>query len=95
MPLFADIYLDPGGIIAWLLVGLIAGFLAGKVMKGSGYGLVGDIVVGLVGAFLGGILFGSFVHADYALVGSIVVAFVGACGFIALVRLIAPGNTKL
>jgi uncharacterized membrane protein YeaQ/YmgE (transglycosylase-associated protein family) len=95
MPLFADIYLEPGGIIAWLIVGLVAGFLAGKVMKGSGYGLVGDIAVGLVGAFLGGMLFGSFVHAEYALVGSIVVAFIGACVFIALVRLIAPGETKL
>ena len=58
MPIFADVYLEPGGIIGWLAVGLIAGFLAGKVMKGSGYGIVGDIIVGLIGAFLGGLLFG-------------------------------------
>lgn len=95
MLVLADVYLEPGGIIAWLIVGLIAGFLAGKVMKGSGYGIVGDIVVGLVGAFLGGMLFGSFVHADYALVGSIVVAFVGACILIAVVRFIAPGRSTL
>ena len=79
MPIFADIYLEPGGLIAWLIVGLIAGFLAGKFMKGSGYGIIGDIIVGLIGAFLGGLLFGSFVHAEYALIGSIVVAFFGAC----------------
>jgi uncharacterized membrane protein YeaQ/YmgE (transglycosylase-associated protein family) len=95
MPIFADLYLEPGGLIAWLIVGLIAGFLAGKFMKGSGYGFVGDIIVGLVGAFLGGLLFGSFVHAEYALVGSIVVAFIGACILIAIVRAVAPGSSRL
>ena len=43
--------LDPGGLIAWLVVGLIAGWLAGQFMKGGGYGLVGDIVLGIIGAF--------------------------------------------
>ena len=92
MTIFADIYLAPGGIIAWLIVGLVAGFLAGKVMKGSGYGIIGDIIIGLVGAFIGGILFGSFVSAEYAMIGSILVAFVGACILIALVRFIAGGS---
>ena len=50
--------LEPGGIIAWLLVGLIAGALAGLVMRGGGYGIVGDMIVGLIGAFVGGLLFG-------------------------------------
>ncbi len=49
--------LEPGGIIAWLVVGLIAGWLAGVVMKGGGFGLIGDIVVGLIGAFVGGFVF--------------------------------------
>ena len=49
--------LEPGGIIAWLVVGLVAGWLAGLVMKGGGYGLIGDIVVGIVGAFVGGFVF--------------------------------------
>ena len=71
-----------------LFVGLIAGFLAGKVMKGGGFGIIGDIVVGLVGAFIGGLLFGSFVDAQYRLVGSIFVAFIGACILIFLIRLI-------
>ena len=95
MAIFADVYLEPGGIIAWLIVGLIAGWLAGKVMKGSGYGIIGDIIVGLIGAFLGGLLFGSFVHVEYALIGSIVIAFVGACILIAVVRFIAPGKSNL
>lgn len=95
MPIFADLYLQPGGLIAWLIVGVIAGFLAGKFMKGSGYGIIGDTIVGLIGAFIGGVLFGSFVHAEYALIGSIVVAFVGACILIAVVRLVAPGRSNL
>ena len=53
MSLFATVALEPGGVIAWLLVGLIAGFLASRVMGAGGYGLVGDIVVGLIGAFIG------------------------------------------
>jgi len=95
MSIFAGIYLEPGGLLAWLIVGLVAGFLAGKFMKGSGYGLIGDIVVGLIGAFLGGMLFGSFGNAEYAMVGSIVVAFVGACLLIALVRFVARGRSNL
>jgi len=95
MPVFAAVYLEPGGIVAWLIVGLIAGFLAGKVMQGSGYGIIGDILIGLIGAFLGGMLFGSLVNAEYALIGSIVVAFLGACILIAIVRFIAPGRSSL
>ena len=50
--------LDPGGLIAWLVVGLIAGWLAGQFMRGGGYGLVGDIVLGILGALIGGFIFG-------------------------------------
>jgi uncharacterized membrane protein YeaQ/YmgE (transglycosylase-associated protein family) len=95
MSLLAAIYLEPGGIIAWLFVGLVAGFLAGKFMRGSGYGIIGDIILGLIGAFLGGMLFGSFVEAQYALIGSIVIAFIGACLLIMVVRFIAPNRTNL
>lgn len=87
--------LDPGGIIAWLLVGLIAGWLAGQFMKGGGYGLIGDIVVGMVGAFLGGLLFGILAPGSSAgFIGSIVVAFIGACLLIALVRAL-PGRSPV
>ena len=56
------VVLSPGGIIAWLFVGLIAGWLAGLMMKGSGYGVIGDIVVGLIGSFFGGLLLSFFVE---------------------------------
>ena len=46
--------LEPGGLLAWLIVGLVAGFLASRVIRGGGYGLIGDIIVGIVGAFIGG-----------------------------------------
>ena len=84
--ILADVTLSPGGIISWLVVGLVAGWLAGKFMRGGGFGMVGDILVGLVGALIGGFLMGFFVHGDTAFIGSIVVAFIGACVLIAIVR---------
>jgi uncharacterized membrane protein YeaQ/YmgE (transglycosylase-associated protein family) len=79
--------LDPGGLIAWLVVGLIAGWLAGKFMKGGGYGVVGDILLGIIGAFVGGFVFSILLPGSSAgLIGSIVVAFIGAVILIALAR---------
>jgi uncharacterized membrane protein YeaQ/YmgE (transglycosylase-associated protein family) len=85
----AAIVLEPGGVIAWLVVGLIAGALAGRVMRGSGYGCLGNILMGLVGSFLGGLLGGFFLEGAAGFWGSILVSFAGACIFIALLRLIA------
>jgi uncharacterized membrane protein YeaQ/YmgE (transglycosylase-associated protein family) len=78
--------LAPGNIIAWLLVGLISGWLAGMVMKGGGYGVIGDLVMGLIGALVGGFVVGFFVQGTAGFWGSIVVAFIGACLMIAIVR---------
>ena len=75
-------------LIWFLFVGLIAGWLAGKVMRGGGYGIVGDIVVGVIGAFLGGWLFGVLGIAAGGLVGAIVTAFVGAIILVWLLRLV-------
>ena len=87
--------LEPGGIIAWLVVGLIAGWLAGVVMKGGGYGLVGDIVIGLIGAFVGGLVFSLITGGGSAgFWGSIAVAFVGAVILIAIVRAL-PGRSPV
>ena len=87
--------LDPGGILAWLIVGLVAGFLAGQVMKGGGYGLIGDIVMGIIGAFVGGLIFSFLMPgSEVGLIGSIVVAFIGAVVFIALVRAL-PGRSPV
>ena len=87
--------LNPGGIIAWLLVGLVAGWLAGKFMRGGGFGLVGDIVMGIVGAFVGGLLFSFLMPgSSVGLLGSIVVAFIGAVVLIGLIRAL-PGRSPI
>jgi uncharacterized membrane protein YeaQ/YmgE (transglycosylase-associated protein family) len=87
--------LEPGGLLAWLVVGLVAGWLAGMVMRGGGYGLVGDIVMGIVGAFVGGLLFSILLPGSSAgLLGSIVVAFIGAVVLIALIRAL-PGRSPV
>jgi uncharacterized membrane protein YeaQ/YmgE (transglycosylase-associated protein family) len=78
-----------GNLLWWCIVGLIAGFLAGKVMKGGGFGVLMDIVIGIVGAMLGGWLFGLVgISAGGGLIGSIIVAFVGACILLWIVRMI-------
>lgn len=76
------------GFIAWIVVGAIAGWLAGVLVKGGGYGLIADIVLGIVGAFIGGWLFGALgIHLG-GLIGSIVTAVIGAVVLLFLVRLV-------
>ena len=88
--------LEPGGILAWLIVGLIAGWLAGQFMKGGGYGIVGDIVVGIIGAFVGGLIFSFLMPgSEVGLIGSIVVAFIGAVVLIALLRAVTGGRSPV
>lgn len=70
----------------FLLIGACAGFLAGVIMKGGGYGLVGDLVVGIIGAVLGGWIFGLLGIQAGGLIGALVVALVGAIVLIAVVR---------
>ena len=76
-------------LLVWIVVGLIAGWLASAVI-GGGYGLVGDIVIGVVGSFIGGYIFRSLGwHAPFAgLAGVIFVAFIGAIALILLLRLV-------
>ena len=80
----------PGGIIAWLVVGLISGWLAGLFMRGRGYGIVWDIVIGLIGAFVGGLICSFFVQGMAGFWGTVLVSFIGACILIAIVRAISP-----
>jgi uncharacterized membrane protein YeaQ/YmgE (transglycosylase-associated protein family) len=70
----------------FLLIGLIAGWLAGQIMKGSGFGLIGDLIVGVIGALLGGFLFGLFGLVAFGLIGSLVTATVGAIVLLFLLR---------
>ena len=77
------------GLIAWLVVGLIAGWLAGQVMKGGGYGVLVDIILGLLGGVVGGWLFNMLgVWHGGGLIGSIIVAFVGAVILVGITRLL-------
>jgi uncharacterized membrane protein YeaQ/YmgE (transglycosylase-associated protein family) len=73
-------------VIWFLLVGLVAGWLAGKLTKGSGYGVVGDIVIGVLGAFVGGFLFRFVGISAYGTIGSIIVATIGAVLLVWVVR---------
>jgi len=75
-------------LIIFLVIGAVAGWLAGVIMKGGGYGLVGDIIVGVIGSLIGGWLFGLLGIAAGGLIGSIVAAVVGAIILIAILRLI-------
>jgi uncharacterized membrane protein YeaQ/YmgE (transglycosylase-associated protein family) len=84
--------LSPGGIIAWILVGLIAGWAAGKVSRGHAFGLIGDLVVGLLGALIGGLVAGVFIHGSVGLFGTMIVAFFGALLLLTLLRLFSGGR---
>jgi len=77
------------GFLTWIIVGLIAGWLAGQVMKGGGYGVLVDIILGILGGFVGGWLFGMLhLWPGGGLIGSIIVAFVGAVILVWITRLI-------
>lgn len=75
------------GFLIWIFVGLIAGWLAGQVMKGGGYGVLVDIILGILGGLVGGWVFGLLgIWPGGGLIGSIIVAFVGAVILIAISR---------
>ena len=78
-------------ILSWIVVGLIAGFLAGVVVKGGGFGLIGDIIVGVVGGLLGGWISVNLLHIGNMTginLESILIAFVGAVILLLILRLI-------
>ena len=87
------------GILSWIVVGLIAGWLAGQVMSGGGYGLIGDIIVGVVGGLLGGWIGTTFLHINAGVSGinleSILVAFVGAVVLLVLLRVLGGGRRSI
>ncbi len=77
------------GLLWFLLIGLIAGWLAGMLVKGGGFGVIGDMVVGVLGALLGGVLFTKLgVSSGGGMIGSIIVATIGAIILIFILRLI-------
>jgi uncharacterized membrane protein YeaQ/YmgE (transglycosylase-associated protein family) len=76
-------------ILGFLLIGLVAGWLAGKLMKGGGFGAIGNIAIGIIGALVGGFVFRTLgLSAGGGVIGSLVVATIGAVIFLFVVRLI-------
>lgn len=85
------------GIIAWIIIGALAGYITGKLMKGSGFGFFMDMVVGLVGAVIGGFLatqlgFGGV--SQHGLIVSIIIAVIGAVILTFAVRLVTGGRVR-
>src|SRR5579864_1452550 len=79
------------GIIGWLLIGLIAGWLAGKIARGRGFGCITDIILGLVGGVLGGWIFSRLGIVGYGFLFSLAAATLGAVILVAIVHLFSPG----
>lgn len=76
-------------LLIWLLVGAVAGWLAGLVVRGGGFGIVGNIVIGIIGAFLGGWLFGvAGIAIGAGIINTIFTAFIGAVVLLLLVRVL-------
>src|SRR5262245_14156574 len=86
--LFIDSEWRTMNFVWFLLIGLAAGWLAGQIMKGGGYGLVGDLIVGVIGALLGGFLFGLLGISAGGLIGALITATVGAVVLIVLLRVL-------
>jgi uncharacterized membrane protein YeaQ/YmgE (transglycosylase-associated protein family) len=86
--------LDPGSWISWIIVGLIAGAIAARVVAGRGFGCIADIVVGVAGALIGGFLLGAIFHVTgtVGFWGSIIVAFVGAAVLLSVLKLLSGGR---
>ncbi|HON39114.1 MAG: GlsB/YeaQ/YmgE family stress response membrane protein [Desulfomonilia bacterium] len=86
------------GILSWIIVGIIAGWLTGLIMKGGGYGIFGDMILGIVGALVGGFLAGALFGVQAPLtglnIGTLVIAVLGAILVVAIVRAL-PGRTRV
>jgi uncharacterized membrane protein YeaQ/YmgE (transglycosylase-associated protein family) len=80
-------------LLVILLIGAIAGWLAGQIVQGTGYGLIGDIVIGIIGAFIASLLFPSLgIHLGVGIVGEIVSATIGAVILLVVMRLVRRGG---
>lgn len=92
--LAAHVELNPGNWFAWIVVGLISGAIAARVVAGRGFGCVADIVVGIAGAIIGGFLLSSLFgeSGNVGFWGSIIVAFIGAAALLAVLKLVSGGR---
>jgi uncharacterized membrane protein YeaQ/YmgE (transglycosylase-associated protein family) len=98
MVALVSVTFDPGSILVWAFIGLIAGFLASKVMTGHGKGIVADIVVGIIGALAGGFIARSVgvttAVTSHSIIVEIVIAFAGAVILLAILRLAGGGKRR-
>ena len=86
--------LQPGSFLAWIVIGLVAGAIASRVVAGRGFGCLADIVVGVAGALIGGFLLSALFGASgtVGFWGSLIVAFVGAAVLLAVLKLVSGGR---
>jgi len=81
--------MDITALLIWLALGAVAGFIAGQLMKGRGFGVLGNIIVGILGSFLGGFIFNQLgVSAGGGMIGSIITAVIGAVVLLFIVSLV-------
>jgi uncharacterized membrane protein YeaQ/YmgE (transglycosylase-associated protein family) len=86
-------YISSESLIVILFVGLVAGWLAGKIVRGTGFGIIGDIIVGIAGAFIASWLFPKLgLHLGTGLIGEIIYSAIGAIILLLIVRLIRTGG---
>jgi uncharacterized membrane protein YeaQ/YmgE (transglycosylase-associated protein family) len=86
-------YMSGESLIVILFVGLVAGWLAGKVVRGAGFGIVGDILIGIIGAFIASWLFPKLgIHIGTGLVSEIIYSAIGAIILLLIVRLVRGGG---
>ena len=83
------------GILGWLIIGGLAGALAGRVVEGKGLGIIADIVTGIVGALLAGLISGLFLSETVGLIGSFVLAFLGAVILLWLLRALTSNRARV
>jgi uncharacterized membrane protein YeaQ/YmgE (transglycosylase-associated protein family) len=89
----SDVNLSNQSLLVILVVGIVAGWLAGRVMRGGGFGLIGDLVVGLIGAFIGDWLLPQLgIHLGVGMVALIINAFIGAVVLLLVLRLVSGGG---
>jgi len=90
----AGLQVNPGSWLAWIVIGLVAGAVAARVVAGRGFGCIADIVVGIAGAIIGGFLLSSLFGAtgNVGFWGSIIVAFIGAVVLLAVLKLVSGGR---
>jgi uncharacterized membrane protein YeaQ/YmgE (transglycosylase-associated protein family) len=88
------VYVTTHGVIWWIIIGLLAGWLAGTLSRGRGFGCVTNVILGLVGAVIGGWIFGKLGIVAFGFWGSLAAATVGAILLVAIARLFAGGNSS-